>query len=153
MARTIHRLTTLEIRAIEPPKGAKGPRLVSDGGGLYFQATPQGSRSWLFRYTFNGKPKSIGLGPLRDVGLAEAREEAARLRKSLKLNVDPQSELFRNKPSSQSELMTFRVCSEQFIASIRAEHKNAKHHAQWISSLETYAYPILGSVPVSEITV
>jgi hypothetical protein len=59
---------------------------------LYVQIREQGTRSWLFRYWVDGKPKVIGLGPTRDVTLAEARDKADRLRIQLRDGADPAGE-------------------------------------------------------------
>jgi integrase len=47
--------------------------------------------------------------------------------------------------------MTFKQAAEQCIADRRANWRNAKHAAQWNSTLATYAYPILGSIPVGDV--
>lgn len=48
--------------------------------------------------------------------------------------------------------ITFRECAEDFIKSHRPAWKNPKHAAQWDSTLAEYAYPTLGSLPISQIT-
>src|SRR2546423_13697743 len=58
--------------------------LHGDGGGLWFQVTPNGrGRSWVFRYSFNGKPHEMGVGSLNTVSLSEARERARECRRLL----------------------------------------------------------------------
>jgi hypothetical protein len=56
------------------------PGMYGDGGGLWLQVTalPNGltGRSWIYRYTFNGKTREMGLGSLTKVGLAQARQAA-----------------------------------------------------------------------------
>jgi integrase len=47
--------------------------------------------------------------------------------------------------------MTFRQCAEAYIAAHEAGWRNAKHAAQWPSTLATYAYPIIGELPVSAV--
>jgi ferredoxin len=66
----IHLLTTLDVE-----------RTTCDGGGLYLTVDPKWrTRCWAFKYRFNGKPRTMGLGSARDVTLAQAREEAAKYR-------------------------------------------------------------------------
>jgi len=67
MARQIHRLTSDFVAAVAQP--GRYP----DGGGLYLQVGPTGSKSWLLRYMSAGKSREMGLGPLSTVTLAEAR--------------------------------------------------------------------------------
>ncbi len=60
-------LSAREVDAIRN----EGMHWVADN--LYLQIWPQGTRSWLFRYWVEGKPKVIGLGAVRDVPLAKAK--------------------------------------------------------------------------------
>jgi integrase len=48
--------------------------------------------------------------------------------------------------------LTFRQCAEQYIESHRAGWSNAKHAAQWPSSLEQYVYPFIGDTPVAQLS-
>lgn len=47
--------------------------------------------------------------------------------------------------------VTFKEAAEQCIAANEADWKNAVHRRQWRTTLSTYAYPILGDLPVSAI--
>jgi hypothetical protein len=67
-------LSTKQVEALRDV----GMHWVSDN--LYLQIRDQGTRSWLFRYWVDNKPKVIGLGPVKDVPLAKARDKAERLR-------------------------------------------------------------------------
>ena len=49
--------------------------------------------------------------------------------------------------------MTFRQCAEAFIEARKGGWKNAKHAQQWTNTLETYAMPIIGNLPVQAIDV
>jgi len=66
----INRLTAAAV------KGANGPAVLNDGGGLRLRVAANGSKKWLFRAAVNGRTHDIGLGSTRDVTLAEAREQA-----------------------------------------------------------------------------
>ena len=50
-----------------------------------------------------------------------------------------------------SQALTFKACATQYIEAHKAGWKNAKHAAQWESTLETYAHPVFGSLPVQVI--
>ena len=47
--------------------------------------------------------------------------------------------------------VTFAEAAERYIADQRSGWRNRKHAAQWASSLETYANPLIGSTNVSQI--
>ncbi len=61
MARRLNRLTAVEVRAIDE----KG--MYHDGGGLYLQVSAAGAKSWIFRFTLDGRPREMGLGPTSSV--------------------------------------------------------------------------------------
>ena len=122
---------------------------------LYLQIRPQGTRSWLFRYSHGGENQWMGLGSLADKPLTEARDEAAMLRVLVKRGGDPMGEKrdAEAKPSGKTKAPTFSECAEQYIESHRAGWKNDKHIVQWESTLRMYAAPIIGKKPVERITV
>jgi Arm DNA-binding domain len=68
---------------------AKQPGHYGDGGGLVLRIADGGSKVWLYRYKSNGKVREMGLGPVRDVSLAEAREAARQARRSRRAGIDP----------------------------------------------------------------
>jgi integrase len=86
-----------------------------------------------------------GLGPVSLVGLAEAREKAQRLRKVAREGGDPIAERDRERRVS----LTFEAAARKVHAEHVVPHnRNAKHVAQWLSTLETYAFPTMGKLPV-----
>lgn len=126
---------------------AAGPKLHSDGGGLYLKVTASKTRSWVFRWGAGGK-NVIGLGPFPAVGLAAAREKADECRRLIASNQDPIAVRAEQQTGSQ----TFKDCAERFIASQEAGWKNPKHRQQWANTLSTYAYPVIGDMSVENIT-
>ena len=46
-----------------------------DGGGLYLEIQPTGSKKWRYKYNYLGKEKNITLGAYPEVSLQEAREK------------------------------------------------------------------------------
>jgi hypothetical protein len=96
----------------------------------------------------------MGLGPLDLVSLSEARERAREARKLLLDGNDPIEHRRLAKRQARLEAVlgiTFRECAERHIASHEAAWRNAKHRAQWRSTLSTYAHPVIGELPVSAI--
>ena len=140
------KLTALGVKKLTKP-GFHG-----DGGGLYFRIG-DGRRSWMFRYKLNGKTHWLGLGPEGDFTLAEAREAARECRRQLKANIDPIEARRAAKAAAAAQRdMTFKTVAEDYIAAHKDSWRNAKHAAQWPSTLESYAYPLIGTRPVQSIT-
>jgi integrase len=69
--------------------GAAIDKEHNDGGGLYLVVKPSGARSWMFKFTWAGKPRKMGLGSLQLVTLAQARDLAYQARKSVAAGVNP----------------------------------------------------------------
>jgi len=156
-----------KLSAAKVSKCAK-PGYLLDGGGLYLQVARRSSRktddhqparaegvtkSWTFRYRDRAthKLRELGLGPFPDVSLEEARGKAAELRSILREGRDPKTERDARRIALKAESakgMTFAQAATACIADKKAGWKNQKHADQWTNTLETYAYPIIGSLPV-----
>src|SRR5262245_5290084 len=145
MSRALHKLSAAKVAALVKDQ-AKNQGRHGDGGGLYLQIDG-GSAAWLFRYIRDGRERNVGLGPARDVTLAQARDKAQGYRTVLARGDDPQTEYIGSRPA-----VTFAEAATQFLASYRRGLKNEKHSTQ-VGTRLLYAFPKLGSMPVSRITV
>lgn len=148
--RGLNKLTALGVQR------AKTTGYFSDGGNLYLRVSEYGTKSWLFVFTRNGKTREMGLGPYPDVTLEEARQKAREARKVLIEGEDPitKRQTERNEQRlATAKVTTFKQAAEQYIELHSASWKNEKHAAQWASTLETYAYPIIGDLACDVINV
>ena len=143
------KLTTLKVQQLTKP-GSYG-----DGNCLYLYIKSDGesrfSRSWVYRFTLNGRRREMGLGPVDVVTLAEARLKLLECRKMHLEGMDPIEVRKAKREKAKLERkggITFRACAERYITSHKASWKNAKHAAQWPFSLNNYVYPIIGILPV-----
>ncbi|MFK7941453.1 MAG: tyrosine-type recombinase/integrase [Paracoccaceae bacterium] len=121
------------------------PGRHGDGRGLFLYVKPSGSRSWVLRYQVQGRRRDLGLGSYPDVSLAMARERASDARRMIANGEDPISQRQQAKPK------TFKDAALELIDSKRPGWKNAKHAAQWTSTLETYVFPKIGQVQVAKL--
>jgi integrase len=126
-----------------------------DGGGLYLQVSGPDARSWIFRYMLNGTQRWHGLGSARDVSLALARKKRDKARVQVREGLDLVAERKRAKAAlSASNGVTFKQAAEAYIAAQQngdAIWTNPKHRAQWLSTLLTYVYPVIGNLSVQAI--
>ena len=148
MARGIGKLSPAKVRTVAKPG------IYGDGAGLWLNVGPTGGKSWLFRFMLDGRAREMGLGALHTIGLAEARERATSARRLLLDGIDPLDA--RNAARTRRRLeaaaaVTFKDCAAKYVAANRAGWRNAKHAAQWESTLVLYAYPTIGALPVSAI--
>ena len=118
-----------------------------DGQGLYLEVCPSGSRGWIQRLTIRGRRAELGLGGFPLVSLKEAREKAFANRKLAREGGDPLSEKRRAESTP-----TFGEATHQVWKQLRPGWRSPQHAQLWLSSLERYALPRIGGMPVSEVT-
>lgn len=148
MTRPLNKLSARKVETLSKPGD------YCDGGGLWLQISPSGSKSWLFRFTQDGKRRHFGLGSLISVGLSDARLKAQECRRKVASGTDPihEKQLLRIARQEAKPLgKTFQQCTLELIETKRSGWKNAKHAQQWENTLATYAYPLMGDLPVERI--
>jgi integrase len=122
------------------------PGKYSDGNGLFLWIKSKTAKSWVVRVQKDGKRRDIGLGALSKVTLAEARKRAAVVRGQMEAKVDPVAE--RRKAAG---IPTFRAAAAAVFGEQAKAWRNAKHAAQWMRTLEAYAFPTIGNMKVDQI--
>lgn len=135
------RLTALSIRNI------KEPGFYGDGNGLYLKVDASGARRWVQRIVINGKRRDVGLGSASLVSLAEAREQALEQRKVARAGGDPLEAKKRS-----AAILTFKEAAKKVHDLSKPTWRNEKHGDQWINTLTTHAYPLIGTKAVSAIS-
>jgi hypothetical protein len=152
------KLTVAAVKAAkhDPSKGTR-PVQIGDGDGLRLQIASGGGKSWLFRYMLAGRSREMGLGSVDFVTLAEARQRAADARRQLAQGVDPidarrEADRVAKVAQANARENNFTAMAERYVAVHEPSWRNPKHRAQWRSTLETYAYPVLGDKAVRDIT-
>ena len=117
-----------------------------DQHGLFLHVRPSGAKKWLQRYTFQGRRREIGLGSAKIVSVATARKNAHQNLVLVSAGIDPIED-----KKQDSIIPKFEVAARKVYEDNRPTWRNAKHAAQFITTLETYAFPVIGSVSVKEI--
>jgi integrase len=135
------KLSAVQVRNL------KEPGRYSDGEGLILQLYGPGRGSWLLRIQSKGRRHDIGLGSLNEIGLAEAREAARHLRKEAKSGVN----IIVERKKEREEVPTFKTAAELVHDEHKAGWKNGKHQQQWMNTLESYAFPKIGKMLVSDV--
>lgn len=127
-------------------------RKIADGGGLYLEVTPSGSKYWRWKYRFNGKENRLAFGVYPEVSLEEAREKRNQARKLLADGKDPSG-------VRKQERLISQIAYENTFENIAREwhdtKKNAwagKHPEKIMKKLEGDLFPKLGARPITEIT-
>jgi integrase len=153
-ARVIGKLTTIRVQQAKPASHPKHTKLYGDGGGLFLQVSPNGAKSWIFRFKEAGRLRVMGLGPTHTISLAEARDKARECRK-LRLDAKDPIEVRKAARAAAkleaAKTMTFRECAEAYIAAKAPGWRSAQHAKQWAASLKDYVYPVFDDLPVQAI--
>ena len=117
-----------------------------DQHGLFLHVRPSGAKKWLQRYTFQGRRREIGLGSAKIVSVATARRNAHQNLVLVSEGIDPIED-----KRQDSIIPKFEVAARKVYEDNRPTWRNAKHAAQFITTLETYAFPVIGNMSVKEI--
>jgi integrase len=132
------------------------PGRYAVGHGAYLQVSEWRTRSWVFRFTRDGKAHHIGLGGCDYVSLAKARERAIEYRRLLADGIDP-LEAKRNARLEQrlaaTRSRTFEQCAVDYITEHEGSWRGDRSRQQWLQSLQEYAFPIMANMPIAAIGV
>ena len=145
MARLINRLTKGDIGELTDPG------FYADGQGLYLQISKWQTKSWVLRFTLDGRTRHLGLGSYNTVKLSDARERARKARLLIVDGVDPIEDKRARRDARRTqtaETTLFRDAVKEFLNLHSPTWKNAKHKWQWQRSLEQFALKNLGGRPV-----
>jgi integrase len=133
----------------------QGWHAVGHVAGLGLKVSSTGARSWVMRVMVGGKRREFGLGSYPTTQLASARDRARSIRDQIFAGNDPSVAKREAKSAlvaAKAKSVTFKKLAEQYIEQHESGWSNSKHAGQWVSTLETYAFPTCGSMVVSEIT-
>lgn len=157
MPKIAKELSAIEVKRLASP----GWHAVGGVAGLLLQIRQPAkdgaplARSWILRLRIAGERQLIGLGSYPQVSLAEAREQARKLSAEARGGVN----LIARKRAQRSALIaaasrnkTFKDCAEAYMEAHASDYSNDKHRKQWVSTLESYAYPVVGKMLVADIS-
>lgn len=142
-------LTYIQIASAKP--SAK-PFNLADSQGLFLTVKPNGSKLWRLSYRYLGRQKTFHIGPWPDVSLAEARVRRDEARKQIVAGLDPALEKKRARVSAKiAAANTFKDVAEEWVAKCEREERAAitLDKIRWLLGM---AYPMIGSLPISDIS-
>lgn len=123
------------------------PGKYFDGHGLYLRVDPSGGKFWVQRIVINGKRCELGMGSVDFVTLADARLAAFGNRKLAREGGDP-----LGARRNAQEVMTFEEATRKVHEINLPTWKNPKHGDQFLNTLATYAFPIIGNTRAPDVT-
>lgn len=117
--------------------------------GLYLSVNETGAKSWVLRIVLKGKRREIGLGSLNDTPMSVARQRTMAMRQAIWSGEDVLAERRRQRVADGR---TFEVAAKEAWGALRQSHRSEKASQQWMTTVETYAYPVLKDVSVAQVT-
>lgn len=160
MPKIAKELSPLEVKRlsfrVDPDTGEAIEARYPVGGvsGLLLRITATGSKQWILRTKVGNRRPDMGLGPYPEISLAQARDKAREIKEKIRAGIDPLEEkraLKRALLAEQISTLTFSAAMDEYIKMKEKEFRNPRQAQQWRSSLNTYAAPHIGKIPVREI--
>jgi len=121
--------------------------------GLHLWVRPDLKKYWVFRYTLNKVRHDLSLGSFPEITLNDAKSKATKLRATLLNGVNPLDErkARRQEVAEVKPFMSFKKYALQYIGVMSDGWSNPKHAAQWVNTLETYAFPVIGAINIEAV--
>lgn len=142
------KLTDIKCKSAQPKEK---PYKLFDGGGLYLDVKPNGSKYWRLKYRYQKKEKLLSFGVYPRVSLKEAREKREEAQKLLDSGKDPSVEKKREKAlAQQNAVNTFEAIAREWYVN-RADSWKPRYAKEVITRLENDIFPHLGSLPIKDI--
>lgn len=125
---------------------------LHDALGLYLAVNPNGSKLWRVNYRFLGKQKTLHLGKWPAVGLAAARAKRDEAREQIAAGMDPATEKKRARIAARhAAATTFELVAKEWL--VKCERDGlAPVTIDKIRWLLEKAYPVIGELPIAQIT-
>lgn len=133
----------LTARAVETAKPRDKAYKLADGHGLYLFVSPAGGKSWRANYQLDGKQKTRTYGRMPDMTLAEARKAHAAARDEAEATDAP--------GAAPGKVHTFRSVTAEWLKVKLPGLSNGKHQIQVENTLERFAFPLIGDMPIDSI--
>jgi integrase len=138
-----------ELTATKVKSVLANPGTYTDGDGLVLRVDKRGGAYWLLRLQRDGKRQDIGLGSAKLLSLADAREQASKLRRAVKIE---KRDVLAERKDAASAKITFSEAARHYHSENEKGWKSTAFARQWLASLENYAFPKLGNQPTGSIT-
>ncbi|MGM0785617.1 MAG: tyrosine-type recombinase/integrase [Pseudomonadota bacterium] len=150
MSRQTNKLTATTVKTAKPqPKTTK----LADGGGLFLEVRPTGSKYWRMKYRYAGKEKLLAIGTYPEISLAAAREARDQARRRLAEGTDPsRAKQLERQLGEQVAANTFQLVALEWLERVHQHEVVPDHYQRNKRRLERDAFPIIGKEPLSDIS-
>lgn len=147
---------TLTPTRLNNAKPKDRPYKLTDGGGLFVQIEPGGTKTWRYQYVLNGKRREVKVGRYPELGVADARDLHAEYRAMVERGINPadqrraELEARKEREAKENEAGSFRAFSQVWLAEKLAT-KSEGYRAQVRSRLERFVWPEIGGMQLPDV--
>ena len=149
MPRSTAPLTDIQVKNAKPKDK---PYKLADGGGLYIEIMPTGSKLWRMKFTqANGKESRLSFGGYPATSLVQARKKREEARKLKSDGLDPgQAKRGEKQARVSAAANTFELVARAWLDKSSANRAESTQKKSLIL-LEQNAFPLIGLMPISTI--
>lgn len=142
-------LNDAKVRAAKPKDK---PYKLTDSHRLYLLVTPGGGKLWRWNYNYDGKQKSLAFGIYPMVSLLDARAKRDEARAQLEEGKDPAVvRKLKIEANVEANRNTFEKVAREWHDTTKTQWA-ARHADDVLRSLERDVFPLIGDLPISELT-
>lgn len=140
----------LTVKQIDAAKPKEKSYRLADSGGLFLFIPPTGKKVWRMRYRFEGKEKTLVIGPYPEIGLTEARARQSEARMKLVQALDPAGEKQQAKQREVQKATTFGTIFNEWYKHKR-EVWSEGYAVELLSMFEKDILPYIGHLTMEEV--
>lgn len=140
----------LTVKQIDAAKPKEKSYRLADSGGLFLFIPPTGKKVWRMRYRFEGKEKTLVIGPYPEIGLTEARARQSEARMKLVQALDPAGEKQQAKLREVQKATTFGTIFDEWYKHKR-EVWSEGYAVELLSMFEKDILPYIGHLTMEEV--
>ena len=122
---------------------------LNDGGGLWLEIKPSGSKLWRYRFTFAGKRSRLSLGEYPAISLKAARKHRDELKEMFSIGIDPRLEKQKSKKEDEP-FISFKDMVNEYLEHYRS-YRNEKYWQGVESLFRRDVVPVVGDLSIEEI--
>lgn len=144
---------TLKPATINAAKPQAKAYELADGGGLYIEVLPGGSKVWRYRYRIDSRRPKVTIGPYPQFSISDARNEHEKLREMVAKGIDPvedKREAAKDAEDQRRRNVTFKAYATDWVRDVMI-HRSETYRAQIISFLDAHINPFIGSMRIDAV--
>ncbi|WP_322007991.1 tyrosine-type recombinase/integrase [Paraburkholderia tropica] len=156
MGRTRHFNYTLTPTRLNNAKPKEKAYKLTDGGGLFVQIMPGGSKTWCYQYLLAGKRGEVTIGRYPEIGVKDARDRHSEYRAMVERGINPAAQKRADEAERKARVLLredegqFKAFSQKWIDE-RLIGKSDGYRKQIRSRLDRFVWPFIGRKALEDV--